>query len=65
MPYSFVEDIVALGIIGATIEQPVFPGSQYKITTAARSFTVGHGRNLPGRKAFFVGIRSYNDLHIV
>ena len=48
----FVEDVVTPGIIGAAIELPVFPGSQYKITTAARTFTVGHG----GIPAFFVAV---------
>ena len=39
--------------------------SHYRIH-AAPQLRIGHsGRNLSRRKAFFAGIRSYNDLHIV
>ena len=39
----FVEDVVAPGIVGATVELAVFPVPQDQIATAARTFATGHG----------------------
>ena len=57
----FIKDIIASGIVGAAIELPVFPGSQYKITTAARTFAAGHGC-IP---AFFVAVDVVKVPHAV